>query len=170
MSVSDITIVRKDRKSATTVSFDQFSRTAIAIAQMIADGLILTTLSFLSLVFVIFMQRHDGIHYYLYLFPTIGACVTLVFSFACSGIYDVLNVFDRISVLRSTVKRLLEVILLLTGCFFVLKVSDDFSRVWLATWSITSAIALCGFRLITARAVKGLVRSGRLTQNVAIVG
>src|SRR5205823_1884400 len=60
--------------------------------------------------------------------------------------------------------------LLLTGCFFVLKVSDDFSRLWLMTWCLTSAIALCGSRLIFAATAKTLIRSGRLTKNIAIVG
>jgi hypothetical protein len=54
--------------------------------------------------------------------------------------------------------------------FFILKVSDNVSRLWLATWSITSAIALCGFRLVTACAAQRLRQSGRLTKNVAIVG
>ena len=61
-------------------------------------------------------------------------------------------------------------ILLLTACLFILKVSDNVSRLWLGTWSITSAIALCGFRLLTASAAQRLRQSGRLTKNVAIVG
>jgi Undecaprenyl-phosphate glucose phosphotransferase len=60
--------------------------------------------------------------------------------------------------------------LLLTACLFVFKVSDSVSRLWLATWSITSAIALYGFRLVTASAAQRLRRSGQLTRNVAIVG
>jgi Undecaprenyl-phosphate glucose phosphotransferase len=170
MTVSDIPIARKDPKPFTSFNLDEFSRTVVAGAQMAADALILTTLSFLSLGVVVYLRRHEGISYYLYLFPTIGASLTLVFSLARSGVYDVFNAFDRIGALRSTVRRLFEVILLLTGCLFILKVSDDFSRVWLATWSITSAIALGGFRLITACAVRRLIRSGRLTKNVAIVG
>jgi Undecaprenyl-phosphate glucose phosphotransferase len=170
MTVSDIPIARTERETERVTNFDKYSRTVITAVQMAADSLILTTLSFFSLGLVIFIQRHDGIHYYLYCFPTIGASVTLVFSFARSGVYNVFNAFDHIRVLRSTVKRLLEVIFLLTGCFFILKVSDDFSRVWLATWSATSAIALCGFRVLTAHIVRRLIRRGSLTRNVAIVG
>ena len=64
----------------------------------------------------------------------------------------------------------MAVILLLTACLFIFKVSDNVSRLWLATWSITSAIALCGFRLLTASGAQRLRQSGRLTKNVAIVG
>jgi hypothetical protein len=58
----------------------------------------------------------------------------MVFSCARSGVYDVVSAFSAFgrSLTGSTVQRLLEVMLLLTGCFFVLKVSDDFSRIWLA--------------------------------------
>ena len=78
--------------------------------------------------------------------------------------------FNHIAILRTTLNALCEVILLLTACLFILKVSDNVSRLWLATWSITSAIALCGFRLLTASAAQRLRQSGRLTKNVAIVG
>src|SRR5262249_31167135 len=54
--------------------------------------------------------------------------------------------------------------------FFIFKVSDNVSRFWLAIWSVASAIALCGFRLLTASAVQRLRQSGRFTKKVAVVG
>jgi Undecaprenyl-phosphate glucose phosphotransferase len=93
----------------------------------------------------------------------------MIFGFARSGVYDLFDEFKRIGLLR-TIKCLVTVILLLTACLFILKVSDNVSRLWLATWSFTSAIALCGLRLLTASAVQRLRQSGRLTKNVAIVG
>jgi Undecaprenyl-phosphate glucose phosphotransferase len=168
MTVGDIPIAGNDGKTSRTF-FYEFSRTLIAAAQMVGDGLILTTLSCVSLNFLIFMQHHDT-SYIAYFFPTVGATITMIFSFARSGAYDVFNTFGRYAILISTVKRLVEVVLLLIGCLFILKVSDDFSRLWLTTWSFTSAIALCGFRLLTASAAQKLMRSGRLTKNVAVVG
>jgi Undecaprenyl-phosphate glucose phosphotransferase len=170
MTVSDIPVEQMDRKTAGTLHFTEFSRTMIAVAQMAADGCIVPISSLLSLSFVIFVQRHDNINFYLYAPPTVAATVGLVFSLARSGVYDVFNTFGCLGVLRSTFRRVLEVMLLLTGCFFVLKVSDDFSRLWLAAWSVTSAIALSGSRLISAVVVKTLIQSGRLTKNIAIVG
>jgi Undecaprenyl-phosphate glucose phosphotransferase len=170
MTVSDIPVEQRDRKTAGTLHFTEFSRTMIAVAQMIADGCTVPISSFVSLSFAIFVQRHDNVNFYLYAAPTVGATVGLVFGLARSGVYDVFNVVDRLGILRSTFRRLLEVMLLLTGCFFVLKVSDDFSRLWLAAWSVTSAITLSGSRLVSASVVKKLIQSGRLTKNVAIVG
>jgi len=60
--------------------------------------------------------------------------------------------------------------LLLTGCFFVFKVSDSFSRLWLATWSLTSGVALCSARLVYLSAINTLITNGKLAKNVAIVG
>jgi Undecaprenyl-phosphate glucose phosphotransferase len=92
----------------------------------------------------------------------------MILGFARAGVYDAFEEFKRVGILR-TVKWLVVTILVLTACLFVLKVSDNISRLWLATWSITSAIALCAFRLLTASAVQRLRQTGRLMKNVAIV-
>jgi Undecaprenyl-phosphate glucose phosphotransferase len=144
----------------------------MAAAQMVGDGLILTTLSYLSLSFVIYTQHQEAkyIAYLPCLLLTVGATMMMVFRFARSGVYDVSDVFNFGVIFKSTVKRFVEVILLIIASLFVLKISDEISRLWFATWSITSAIALCGFRLVTASAAQKLRQSGRLTKNIAIVG
>jgi Undecaprenyl-phosphate glucose phosphotransferase len=170
MTVGDIPSAGNDRKRFRTFNFDEFSRTLIAVAQMVGDGLILTTLSYASLSLVTYVH-HETIHieYLPYFVLTVGTTIIMVCGFARSGVYDVFDEFKRIGILR-TLKCLVVVILLLTACLFILKVSDYVSRLWLATWSMTSAIALCGLRLITASAAQRLRQSGRLTKNVAIVG
>ncbi len=95
--------------------------------------------------------------------------MVVIFSFARSGVYDVFDEFKRIGIFR-TVKCLLLGILLLTACLFILKISDIVSRLWLATWSTMSLIALCGFRLLTASVARKLRQRGLLMKNVAIVG
>jgi Undecaprenyl-phosphate glucose phosphotransferase len=170
MTVSDISVEQRDGRTASALQFADFSRTMITVAQMAADSCIVLISSLLSLGFAIFARRHADIDFYLYFPPTVGATVVLIFSLARSGVYDVFNTFDRVGILKSTISSLFEVMLLLTGCLFVLKVSDDFSRLWLMSWSMTSAIALCGSRLISVTAAKALIKSGRLTKNIAIVG
>jgi Undecaprenyl-phosphate glucose phosphotransferase len=172
MTVSDLPIPGNGRSASSAFDFDRFGRTLMAVAQMVGDGLILTTLSYLSLSFVIFIQHHETkyIEYFAHLVATAGTTIIMVFSFARSGVYDVFESYNRFGMLKSTVKRLIEVILLLIGCLFILKVSDELSRLWLATWSAASATTLCGFRLLTASTAQRLIRSGRLTKNVAIVG
>lgn len=172
MAVENIPIAGKDRRISRTFNFDEFSRTLIAAAQMVGDGLILTTLSYVSLRLII-SRDHEAakyIDFFPYFMMTMSTMTIMIFGFARSGVYDVFDDFNIIEKLRSTAKCLVEVILLLTAGLFIFKVSDNVSRFWLATWSTTSLTALCGFRLLTASAAQRLRQSGRLTKKVAIVG
>jgi Undecaprenyl-phosphate glucose phosphotransferase len=171
MAVRDIPTTGYDGKSSKTVNFDGFSRTLITAAQMVGDGLILTTLSYVSLSIITY-PNHDSeyIGYFLYIVSTVFSATIMIFSFARSGVYDIFGDLNYVRILKSTVKCLVVVVLLLTACLFTIKVSDNVSRLWLATWSITSAIALGGFRLLTASAAQRLRQNGQLRINVAIVG
>jgi len=60
MTVGDIPIAGNDRKTSRTFNFDEFNRTLIAAVQMVGDGLILTTLSYASLISVIHIQNHEA--------------------------------------------------------------------------------------------------------------
>jgi Undecaprenyl-phosphate glucose phosphotransferase len=160
---------KKEGNSSRTFSFDKFSRTLIVGTQMIGDMIILTGLSFVSLFFIIYPQNvthQQGI-----LYASMTACTTsfVISRFICYGVYDVFTESRWLLVVKPTSKGLLKAILLLTAFLFAFKISDSVSRLWLATWSITSGIALCGFRLLTAVAAKRLRETGRLTKNVAIV-
>jgi len=139
---------------------------------MLGDGFILVTLSYVSLSFVMLLSQHDKhyIEYYTYLLPTIGTTLVAVFLFARSGIYNVLNGDSYSRILTSTLTNFVQVIFLLITCFFIFKISDSFSRVWLAMWTVTSAVGLGGFRVAMARAAQRLMRSGRLTKAMAVVG
>jgi Undecaprenyl-phosphate glucose phosphotransferase len=171
MAIREIPTSENGRKTSGTVCFDELNRTTVAVLQMVGDGLILTVLSTISLYVVLYTNYNFEYTGFLpHTFSTVFATIIVILAFARSEVYDVLGEFDIIKTLKSTVKCLAVVILLLTACLFILKVSDNISRLWLATWSITSAIALCGFRLLTASVTQKLRQSGRLTKNVAIVG
>ena len=91
MTVRDIPIAGNDRKTSRTFNFDRFSRTLIAAVQMVGDALILTTLSYVSLLFVI--NEHHELEYIKYLpyfVSTVGATIIMIFGFARSGVYDVI--------------------------------------------------------------------------------
>jgi Undecaprenyl-phosphate glucose phosphotransferase len=169
MTVGDIPATVNDMKTSRIFNLDKQSRTLIAAAQMIGDGLIVTTLSYASLSLVNYVHEEVHIEYLPYTALTAGTAVIMICGFARSGVYDLFDEFKSMGLLR-TIKCLVIAILLLTACLFILKVSDNVSRLWLATWSFASTIALCGFRVLTASAVQGLRQSGRLTKNVAIVG
>jgi Undecaprenyl-phosphate glucose phosphotransferase len=171
MTVGDIQVAANDRKTSRTFNLDQHSRTLITAAQMAGDSLILTLLSYVSFRFVIYPANETGyMEYVPYFLSTIGTTTIMVFCFALFGSYDIFDEFKSIEILRSTIKCLVIVILLLTACLFIFKVSDNVSRLWLGVWSVTSTIAVCGFRLLTTSAAQRLRQSGRLAKTVALVG
>ena len=90
MTVGDIPTAGNDRKTSRTFNFDEFSRTLIAVVQMVGDGLVLTILSYASLSLVTYMEHHEN--GYLFDFPyfasTVGATVIMILGFARSGVYD----------------------------------------------------------------------------------
>lgn len=166
----DMSAGQKSQRPAGALYFSEVSRTMIALVQMAVDSCTVSISSFLSLSYATSVLRHEDINFNLYILPTAALTVIVVFNLARSGVYNVFNTLSGFEVLRCTTRRLLEVVLLLTGCFFVLKVSDSFSRVWLVAWSVTSAIGLCGSRFISTSAVNALIAGGKLTKNIAIVG
>jgi len=103
MTVGDIPIAGNDRKSSRTFNLAEFSRTLIAAAQMVGDGLILITLSYVSLSFVTYIQHHEtvNIEYFYYFVLTIGTTITVIVGFARSGAYDVSDAFNCVGTLKS---------------------------------------------------------------------
>jgi Undecaprenyl-phosphate glucose phosphotransferase len=171
MTISETSAAGNDQKTS-SFDFDELSRTLIVAAQMAGDCVIMAILSYASLSSVISFEQHNTQHreYLPYLASTAGTIAIFIISCARSEVYQIFDEFHRVTILRSTVKCLVLVILLLTAFLFIFKISDNVSRLWLATWSITSATTLCGFRLITASVTHRLRQSGRLTKKVAIVG
>ena len=110
MSIGDISLAGNDRRTSRAPNVRESSRTLIAAAQMVGDGLILTTLSYLSLSFVIYTQHQESkyIAYFPYFLLTVGTTMIMVFRFARSGVYDVSDAFNLGIILRSTVKRFFE--------------------------------------------------------------
>ena len=170
MTAGEIPTAGRDRKILNSFRFNPYSRTTIAIAQMIGDGFLLTTLSYLSLNLVTFARDETVYIYYVaYIVCTIGTIIILMVIAASSGVYDVYE-SSRLEILTATIKCVAIAMLMLTAVLFIFKVSDNVSRLWLATWSFTSSIALCGFRLFTGSAAQRLRQRGQLTKNVAILG
>jgi Undecaprenyl-phosphate glucose phosphotransferase len=170
MTIDGIRARTNDRKILRPFNVSELSRRSIVLLQMLGDGLILTMLSYLSFSIVTLHGNIGLPQPFPYVVSTIGITMIMIGISACSGVYDVFDEFKRIEVLKSTIKCVSAVILVFTATLFVFKISDNLSRLWLATWSSTSLIALCGFRLFTQSAAQSLRKTGQLTKNVAIVG
>jgi Undecaprenyl-phosphate glucose phosphotransferase len=171
VSTGQILSLESDREISRIFNYGHYNRTLMAAAQMAGDWLILTLLSYLSYRLVLYpYHEFEYLEYFPYFSLTIGTIILMILSFALAGVYDVIEGRSSIVILRSTIKSLVTVLLLLTACLFIFKISDNVSRLWLGTWSLTSAIALCGFRLFVAATARRLRESGRLTRNIAVVG
>jgi Undecaprenyl-phosphate glucose phosphotransferase len=148
------------------------ARFLIAAVQMVGDVLILFASSALVVTFLIYTRtgfyRYLNVH--LYLWTTAGGSLVLVLSLAHSSVYDPLSTTSSTQVLRRTAQRVFQGMLGLTGLFFILKVSDNFSRFWLLAWGGSSLLALCGLRLVARYVTRRLVDAGKLTKRVAVVG
>jgi Undecaprenyl-phosphate glucose phosphotransferase len=172
MDDSRFSILEEDFNDRVKSRSPKENRITIASFQMAVDGAMLIILSYASLSMTMHLTNHDPnrIEYLSYFFPTIGVTLLTVFTLARSGIYDPINELDILRLLGCTIKRLSHVIFMFIVCLFILKISDNFSRLWLAIWTLSSAVALCGSRLIAVRAAERLTRAGRLTKNIAVVG
>jgi len=53
---------------------------------------------------------------------------------------------------------------------FFLKISADFSRVWVGAWFVSGFVLLVGLRLVVARLVRRWARNGRMERRAVIVG
>jgi Undecaprenyl-phosphate glucose phosphotransferase len=171
VSTGQILSIENNREIPRIFNFGHYNRTLMAVAQMAGDGLILILASYLSYRLVLYPKNQfEYLEYFPYFLLTIGTTILMILSFALSGVYDVLDGRNSVVILRATVKCLVTALLLLTACLFLLKISDNVSRLWLGTWSLTSAVALCSFRLFAAFATRRLRESGCLTRNIAVVG
>jgi Undecaprenyl-phosphate glucose phosphotransferase len=164
--------MRQERENVFRRSFPENSRFFFTITQMIGDMVIFGTLS-VSVIIGQTLLREDyyrDLHTTLYTWATILTTAAFILSCARSGVYDPLPISSPPTPLKETARRLIEVLLLLTGAFFVLRIGDNFSRLWLLAWGTASLVALCGARLAARAAAQRLVRSGRMTRKLAIIG
>src|SRR5437763_13812614 len=77
----------------------EYSPTLIAAAQMVGDGLILTTLSYLSLSIFIGAKAH--VEYLPYAGSTLFMTFVLILAFARSDVYNVFEEFITVTILTS---------------------------------------------------------------------
>lgn len=83
----------------------------------------------------------------------------------------------RMSVLREPLPRIHRILLawcavfaLLATAGFLLKISEDFSRVWFAGWMASGFAAMLILRLATARLIRRWARNGTMERRAVIIG
>src|SRR5271166_2172357 len=143
MAAEDVRIAEKNSTRPSHLSSDQVSRLLILGVQIIGDGLILTASSCASLIFIMYPDQIQKQQYVLYGTLTIATTAFLITRFMKWRVYDIFDEFHATIILKTTAKCLFKAILMLTACFFLFRIGDRVSRLWLASWSITSVIAIC---------------------------
>jgi len=154
----------------------QSSRTAVSEETFgnligVMDALIIAVVGMLS--YEIYLEwlkaekNHDTVAY----FSAIAICVIVASQrFAASRLYTL----EALRNVKYQVKRVVfawtSVIALLVVAAFLLKVSEDFSRVWLLVWYAGSTLLLVASRFVIAHRLKRWADEGRYFRAVAVVG
>ena len=89
--------------------------------------------------------------------------------------YDGFYEFDRLlsagKSIRAVLVRWFASILILIAFAFTLKVSDSYSRIWLFTWTFSTALSLTGLRILASAYLRRAAKAGGVFgRRVAVIG
>jgi Undecaprenyl-phosphate glucose phosphotransferase len=140
---------------------------------MVSGVLRLVEFAMLSLSGIVLYAIYVGIGTHLFWhYPAIvfGGSLLAVILFEFSDLY-------QISALLKPVRKTGRLLLVWSGAFavlaltgFFLKISSDFSRLWLGSWFVAGFVLLIGLRLFLSRMVRRWARNGRMERRAVIVG
>lgn len=105
-----------------------------------------------------------------YAAPILLNAILALLVFQLNGLYRFKAVVEPAPALRRLLFLYGFVFLLLVTMAFALKISTEYSRVWLFSWFLSSAMLLVTGRLVAYRLILSQGRSGRLTRNIAVIG
>jgi Undecaprenyl-phosphate glucose phosphotransferase len=89
---------------------------------------------------------------------------------AVMRVYEVEALYDIRQGIRGVLIGWTTAIVALVILAFLLKVSDEYSRIWLVGWYVLTATALAGSRVLIARLLRQWARRGHFFRRVAVVG
>lgn len=138
---------------------------------VIGDALAITSVSGMALAaYLYLMDGADSVQPLHYVAVTLLGTALLIQHLAVAGAYRL----DRLHDLRYEVRKVLiawtTVFALLVAAGFMLKISAQFSRVWLLSWYIETALVLLGTRLCVAFVLRGWIKRGHYFHTIAVVG
>jgi len=142
------------------------SHTVIEGLARLSDVLLTTLIG--SFLFHLYVQDTDlALPYYS---AVVLAAFMTVLVFQLSGLY-------RLPVMNSITMQLSRTALAWTGVFgtlmlaaFLLKMSEDYSRLWFVGWFFLGFLSIISVRFILMGRIRGWMKEGRLERRVVIVG
>jgi len=162
-----------------SVSAATSERTAETAPRPFSAALIGDSLQLLDMVLFILLGL---VIYFLYVYPeephthsqylvtVLGATIMSYTVFHWLGVYLRGFIFTKGLRIKRMLAALAIVLALIVSIAFALKISDHFSRVWLVTWFVSSAVVLSVSRLYFGYRIALLAKRGRFAIRTVIVG
>lgn len=138
---------------------------------MIADALAIAAVA--AAVFVVYLHgvvEESGADPLRYTAATLLGAGLTVHRLNSSGAYEFGELQNVRRQLRSMLTAWTATIVILIVAGFLLKLSDEFSRVWLVSWYVASAGSLVGIRFCAARVLRQWTTTGRYFRAAVVVG
>jgi FlaA1/EpsC-like NDP-sugar epimerase len=86
------------------------------------------------------------------------------------GLYECRRITRPFRYLPRVISLICISFLTLAALGFLLKVSDNFSRVWLVFWAISSIALVSLFRILVPKIMRKLALNGQLARNIMVFG
>jgi Undecaprenyl-phosphate glucose phosphotransferase len=140
---------------------------------LVAIGDVVTTTSVASVAVAAYLYLIDSgetlepLHY---VAVTLLGAALLIQHLAVAGAYRLERLHDFRYQVWKVVIAWTTVFALLVLAGFLLKISAQFSRVWLVSWYVETALVLLGTRLFVALVLRGWIKKGHYFHTIAIVG
>lgn len=150
----------------TTVSEEIFPGLVV-----IGDAVTITSVASLAIVvYVYLIDSGHSLEPLQYVAVTLLGTALLIQHLAVAGAYRLERLHNFRYQAWKVVIAWTTVFALLVAAGFLLKISAQFSRVWLVSWYVETALVLLGMRLCVALVLQGWIRKGHCFHTIAIVG
>lgn len=144
------------------------SRQVVSGCTSILDALSLSAPAFIVYRLYVHPDTVAGFPPYLAATALLSAFALLLLAF--SRLYE----FHRITRPFRNLPRVISLVgmsfLVLVALGFILKLSSDFSRVWLVSWAVSSIALITLFRILVPKIMRNLAQKGQLTKNILVFG
>ncbi len=158
-------------------SLNQLSQSGrkFAISRPVVKGCI-AIFDFLSLgapavgIYMFYVHSGTAADFLPYLAATALLAALALLLLASSGLYECNRITRPFRYMPRVISLVSISFLVLVALGFFLKLSNDFSRVWLVSWAISSITLISLSRILVPRIMRNLARKGQLTKNILVFG
>jgi Undecaprenyl-phosphate glucose phosphotransferase len=163
--------------SSVRPSLDQLSLSDsnFAISRQVVTGCV-AILDILSLsapalgIYMLYLHSVTETDFLPYLSATALLSTFALLLLASGGLYECNRITRPFRYMPRVVSLVSSAFLILITLGFLLKLSNDFSRVWLLSWAISSIALISLFRILVPKIMRNLARNGQLSKNILVFG